>query len=218
MNKRYFVFAMSLFINAFGNALMFKGGVGASAWTACFNNVSVFFHISAGTASSLVFIILYSISKLIGKDFSFKRAFVFLMLSAFYGVVCDSILWVIGAEQLTSTFLNCVLAVCGACALALSISLSIKANVIFLALDDFLRNTKEHIFNGNIKKASLFSNCLALSSAIIIGLIIGHIYNVTILTFIITFVFGYIVNFFDNAIVINFKDKQNEILECEQTN
>lgn len=210
MSKRYFVFAISLFINAFGNSLMLKGGVGASPWTAAFDNVSVFFHITPGTAANLIFFCLYTASKIIGKDFSLKKTSLFVVITIFYGFVCDGFLWIIGPDQLSNMLLNYVLAITGALTLALSISLSIKANAIFLALDDFLKNTKKHIFNGNIKKASFLSNSIALLTAVFFGLLYGQIHNVTFLTFIITFVFGMAVSFFDRIINIKFEDKDDD--------
>ncbi len=198
--KNYMLFALSYLLNAFGNALMVKGSVGALMWTSTFENVALFLGVSVGIASSILQVIFYVISKVIGKDFKLKDTVICITLSVFFGTLIDICLLIVGRTPLTNIYLNYIIAILGIFAIGFSVSLAIHANVAFLALDDFLKNLKIYVFKNNVVKATFSSLGIGFIIAIAFGLLHGEIANMTVLTIISSIAFGHIVQLADKIL------------------
>ncbi len=203
--KNYILFAISYVINALGNALTVKGAVGTLMWTSTFENFAAFFSISVGTASSIISVIMYVISKIIGKDFKVKDTIICISLSAFFGVLIDFFLTVIGTNPSNSVLINYGYSISGVLLIAIAVSLAIKADVAYLALDDFLKNLKNIVFKGNIIKAVNTSFFIGFVVAVAFGLAGGQIRNMSILTILASIFLGKITDIFD--ILFGFKEK-----------
>ncbi len=198
--KNYILFAVSYILNAFGNALMIKGSVGALMWTSTFENFGLFFGITAGVAASILQVIFYTLSKIIGRDFKLKDTAICLALSVFFGTLIDFFLLIIDKTPLENIYLNYGIALFGILLIAVSVSFAIKANVAYLALDDFLKNLKTYIFKGNIVKATVSSQVIGFIIAVGFGLLHGEIANMTVLTIVASLAFGYLVDISDTLL------------------
>ncbi len=201
--KNYIMFAISYVFNAFGNALMIKGSVGALMWTSTFENFGNFVGVTAGMATSIISVIFYIVSKIIGRDFKLKDTIICLILSVSFGTLIDFFLYLIGKTPLDSVYLNYTIALVGMILISVSVSLAIEANVAFLALDDFLKNLKVYVFKGNVLKATYGSLGIGFIIAIITGLLYGQIANMTVLTIISSLLFGYLVQISDILLGFN---------------
>ncbi len=201
--KNYIMFAVSYLLNALGNALMIKGSVGALMWTSTFENFGNLIGVTAGTATSILSVLFYTISKIIGKDFKPKDAVICVVLSVFFGTLIDFFLYIIGKSPLDKVYLNYTIALLGILFIAIAVSLAIRANVAFLALDDFLKNLKIYILKGSVVKATLASQTIGFVIAIVCGLLYGEVVNMTILTILASFCFGYVVDISDR--ILGFK-------------
>lgn len=210
MRKRYLVLILSVFINALGNSLMLKGSVGATPWSASYGNISNFFDITPGTASILVAIIIYLVSKLIGKDFNIKSALICVLITFSYGFLIDFYLFIFGREQSPYIFVNYIYAILGILFGSCGVSLAIQANVGFMALDDFAKNMKKHICKGNIALSMFISSGTAIVVSIVTGLLYGKIENITFLTLLFMFFFGILISMFDKIIIVKFPDEEME--------
>lgn len=209
MKKRYIIFIVSLLLNALGNAFMLKGNVGSTPWTAAFGNVSNYFNITPGTASIIISILFFIISKIIGKDFKLFQSIICLIASSSYGLVTDFYLAIIGREQSAFIVVNYLYAFLGVILVAMAVSFAIQANIAYLALDDFLKNLKFYICKGNIALATFASSFIAISMAVVTGLLFGEVENITVLTLLVAVFLGVIVSFFDRIFVFKFEDIKN---------
>ncbi len=196
MNK-YLMFILSYLGNALGNALTIKAGIGTFVWTSAFENLGAFFNISVGTANIIISLIFYVVSKIIGKDFKLKDATICVVISIFFGRLIDFFLLIIGHSPATNVYVNYSIGVVGVLIIAMTISLAIKANVAFLALDDFMKNLKVYVFKGNIAIASSTSQAIGFAFAITFGLLNGQILNMTVFTVIATACCGLLISSFD---------------------
>ncbi len=196
MNK-YLMFFLSYLGNALGNALTIKGAVGTFVWTSAFENIGAFLDVSVGTATSLVSLLFYVLSKLIGKDFNLKDATTCIFFSVFFGTLVDFFLSLFGRSPFSSIYANYILGLSGVFIISLSVSLAIKANVAFLALDDFIKNLKLYVFKGNVTIATSVMQLIGFAFAIGFGLLYGKILNMTLFTVIATACFGLLVSAFD---------------------
>ncbi len=201
--KNYILFILSYLLNAFGNALMIKGSVGALMWTSTFENVALFLGVSVGIASSIIQIVFYTISKIIGRDFKLKDTAICLGLSVFFGTLIDFFLYLIGPASFENAYLNYLIFFISVIMISTSVSLAIKANIAFLALDDFIKNLKTYIFKGNVMKATNASLGIGFIIALIFGILHGEIANMTILTIISSISFGYLVQLSDKMFGFN---------------
>ncbi len=203
--KRYIVFIISYLLNAFGNALMVKGSVGAIVWTATFTNMASFLDITVGMATSIIMLIFYFISKIIGRDFNVKDAISCITLSYFFGTLIDFYLGIIGNNQSDNILINYVYAIVGVLIVSMSVSLTIHVDVAYLALDDFLKNLKNKVFKGNVAIASYASLGIGAILAIIFGYLNGEILNVNIFTVIASLSLGILISMFDVLFKFNKK-------------
>ncbi len=204
--KNYVMFIVSYFLNAFGNALMIKGSVGALVWASTFENFGAFFGITVGAATSILQVVFYIISKLIGRDFNPKDTVICVSLSVLFGTLIDFFLFIIGKAPYDKVILNYGLLIFGIIIISIAVSLAIKANVAFLALDDFLKNLKIHVFKGNVVKAMLAQQSVGFVLAIIFGLLHGEIYNMSIVTIVASLTFGNVVAISDKLLGFDKKD------------
>lgn len=203
--NKYVLFAISYVINALGNALTVKGAVGTLMWTSTFENFAAFFSISVGTASSIISVVMYVASKIIGKDFKVKDTVICITLSAFFGVLIDVFLFILGKTPSSNLLINYCYGISGVLFISMAVSLAIRANVAYLALDDFLKNLKTYVFKGNIVKAANTSLFIGFIVAVAFGLAGGKILNMSILTIIASIFLGKITDIFD--ILFGFKEK-----------
>ncbi len=211
-STRYLIFILSYFLNALGNALTVKGSVGAIVWTSTFENIGAYFGVTVGVATSVVSVIFYFVSKIVGRDFKLKDGMACVFLSYFFGMVIDFFLSIIGSSQSDVMLYNYIYCFAGVILISMSVSLAIHVDVAYLALDDFIKNLKTYIYKGNVLKATYTSLGTGLVLAIIFGILNGEIINLTILTAILSLSFGYLVEVFD--IIFKFKHKENsEIID-----
>ncbi len=201
--NKYLLFVIGYVFNAFGNALTVKGAVGTAMWTSAYENVAAFCGITVGTASSIIALTSYIVSKFIGKDFKIKDAAICLVLSVFFGTLIDFFLFLIGPTPSPNPFMNYAFAVAGILVITASVSITIYADVAYLALDDFLKNLRFYVFNENVVKATNTSLLIGFIITVTFGLLNGEILNLTVLTVVISLSFGFLINFFD--IIFGFK-------------
>ncbi len=194
--NKYIMFFISYLLNAFGSALMVKGSIGSIVWTVTAENLGAFAGITVGLATTIISVVFYIISKIIGKDFNIKDTGVCIVLTVFFGFFIDFFIMLIGAEQSANMIVNYIYGFTGIIIVCMSSSLVIEANVAYLAFDDFNKNLKVHIFKGNVARAITTSICIGFSIAIIFGLLNGDIVNVSLVTFT-SFGLGYVVSTFD---------------------
>lgn len=196
--NKYVLFVMSYLLNAFGSALMVKGSIGSIVWTVTAENLGAFIGISVGLATTIISIIFYIISKIIGKDFNIKDTSICVLLTLMFGVLIDFFIIIIGPEQSNYMAINYVCGFIGIIIVCMSSSLAIEANVAYLAFDDFNKNMKNHIFKGNIALAITASVIIGFVLALVFGLLNNQIVNVSLVTFT-SFGLGFIVRFFDQT-------------------
>ncbi len=203
--NKYVLFAMSYVLNALGNALTVKGAVGTLMWTSTFENLAAFFSITVGTASSIVAVLSYIVSKIIGKDFKLKDTVICITISILFGGLIDIFLFIIGKTPSTNVFLNYGYSISGILLISIAVSFAMKADVAYLALDDFLKNMKVHIFKGSIVKAVNTSFFIGFIIAVTFGLASGKVHNMSILTIVASIFLGKITDIFDG--IFGFKEK-----------
>ncbi|MFV0503572.1 MAG: hypothetical protein ACK5LT_06350 [Lachnospirales bacterium] len=213
MTKRYMVFIFSIFVNAFGNALMLKGSVGSTPWAAAFDNMAQFTNLTPGACCIILSIIFYIVAKIVGKDFDMKETIICAISSASYGGITDLYLLVIGYEPSTSVVVNYILAIVGIVVVAYSVSIAIQANVGYLAIDNYARNLKVYVFKNNVIKAVLFTSATAIAIAVVTGFLSGRIKNITVLTLLVTLFLGNIIAVFDKLCVIKFPNVNRKIVQ-----
>ncbi len=201
--NKYLLFAISYVLNALGNALMVKGSIGAIVWTSTFENVAAFFSISVGTATTIISIIMYTISKIIGKDFNIKDTTICILLSALFGSLIDMFLYIIGSTPSANILVNYAYGISGVLIIAMCVSLAIYANVAYLALDDFLKNLRNHVFKGRVVIATITSLTIGFIIAMVFGTLYGEVLNMTILTIVASLSLGKLIDIFD--IIFGFK-------------
>lgn len=206
MRKRYIVLIISILMNSFGNSLMIKGSVGATPWSASYSNISNYFGITPGTASICVAIIMYVLSKIIAKDFKLRDAIICVLITVSYGYLIDFYLFILGRDQSPLMLMNYFYAFAGVIIASCAVSLTIQANVGYMALDDFVKNLKFHICKGNIALSMFMSSGLAILVSVVVGSLAGSIVNITFLTLLFLFGFGFLISIFDKLIVIKFDD------------
>lgn len=204
--NKYVMFLLSFLINAFGNALMVKGSIGSIVWTVTAENIGAFLSVSVGLATTIISVIFYIISKIIGKDFNIKDTALCIVLTIIFGYAIDFFIMLIGSNQSTNQILNYVYGFTGIIIVCMSSSLVMRANVAYLAFDDFNKNLKIHIFKGNVTKAITLSIFIGFSIALIFGLLHGQIVNVSLVTFT-SFGLGFVVSFFDKIFGFNVEEK-----------
>lgn len=207
MIKRYIVLVISVFINALGNSLMLKGNVGATPWSSSYGNMSNCFNITPGTASIIVAVIIYLVSKIIGRDFKIRDALICVLITFAYGGLIDTYLFILGPDQSQYLVVNYIYAFMGIICASCAVSLAIQANVGYMALDDFAKNLKKHVCKGNIALSMLISSGIAVIVSITTGLFAGRVENITFLTLFFTFFFGVLISMFDKIIILKFADK-----------
>ncbi len=200
--NKYVMFFLSYLLNALGNALMVKGSIGSIVWTVTAENVGAFAGISVGLATTIISVVFYIISKIIGKDFNFKDTAICIVLTIFFGFFIDFFIMLIGAEQSANMIVNYIYGFTGIVIVCMSSSLVMEANVAYLAFDDFNKNLKVHIFKGNVAKAITTSIFIGFSIAVIFGLLHGGIVNLSLVTFT-SFGLGYVVSTFDKIFRFN---------------
>lgn len=203
--KRYILFFISYLLNAFGNALMVKGSIGSIVWTVTAENFGALAGVSVGLATTIISIVFYTISKIIGKDFKIKDTIYCIVLTIFFGVLIDFFIKIIGAESSSYMIINYFYGLIGIIIVCLSSSLAIEVNVAFLAFDDFNKNLKYHVFKGNVVRAITTSVTIGFALAIFFGLLNGDIVNVSFVT-LSSFLLGVIVNIFDRLLNFNTKE------------
>lgn len=202
--NKYVMFLLSFLLNAFGNALMVKGSIGSIVWTVTAENIGAFLSVSVGLATTIISVVFYIISKIIGKDFNIKDTALCIVLTIIFGYAIDFFIMLIGSNQSTNQILNYVYGFTGIIIVCMSSSLVMRANVAYLAFDDFNKNLKIHIFKGNVTKAISLSIFIGFSIAIIFGLLHGQIVNVSLVTFT-SFGLGFVVGFFDKIFGFNIR-------------
>lgn len=209
--NHYVMFLISFTINALGNALMVKGAIGSIIWTATFENMGAFFGTTVGQMTSIMSVIMYGVSKLIGRDFKIKDTAICIALSILFGYAIDFFSFLINANvQPTNEILSWVYGIGGILLVCASVSLVIEADVAYLAMDDFTKNLKVHVFKGDIVKTVTTSIALGMALALIFGFLNGELINISLVTFG-SFLLGYVVEAFD--VLFGFKEKSDPLLE-----
>lgn len=202
--NKYVLFALSYVLNALGNALTIKGSVGTIVWTSTCENIAFYFNVTIGVATTIISIVMYTVSKLIGKDFKVKDTVICILLSSLFGFLVDMFIYILGPTPSPNVLTNYIYCISGVLLIAMCVSVTIYVNIAFLAIDDFLKNLRHYVFNDNIVLATNSSMLLGFALAIIFGLLNGQILNMTILTILLSLFLGKIIHFFD--VLFGFKN------------
>ncbi len=197
--KRIKIFCLAIFLSALGNALPAFSGAGAAPWTAAAINLGVLFNLKMGTALNVYFIGFFIFNKIYTKEkLEPKKDLALLIFVILFGVLINIIinaLHILPIETSNQIYMA-MLSLFGSILLAAAIALFIKANVLILPIDDFIKNLTT-ICKGNFIASGLISFGLGVIFAVIFGLLHGKILAINYITIINLLFFGSVLNYFN---------------------
>ncbi|MCO7175002.1 YitT family protein [Sporolactobacillus kofuensis] len=200
MSKGLFWLVLSVFLNAFGNALTVKAALGSAPWTAAGINISHAAGITVGNA-----LIIMGIFTLIADDFlrhrwnGIKDVFNFLYMLSF-GYLIDFWLFIMQAIHVNGGLFRLVACVSGVLCIACALSIYFKVNLVLHPFDDLLKILREKYLHGNVVRAQRISLGIPLTLGLSIGLFRHNLIGINLGTAISFLCMGYFILFFDRVI------------------
>ncbi|MFX3618972.1 MAG: YitT family protein [Sporolactobacillus sp.] len=198
---------LSVFLNAFGNALTVKAALGSAPWTAASLNLSNIFGISVGNALIIMGFIVLVADDLLRKRWNgIKDFFNFLYVLSF-GYVIDLWLSLMHPVSFTNVFLRISVCVIGVMCIGAALSIYFRVNLVFHPFDDLLKILREKYLKGNVVLAQRISLGIPLTIALAIGLVRRQLIGINLGTAISFLCMGYFILFFDKMIRLHLNEK-----------
>lgn len=197
---------ISVFLNAFGNALTVKAALGSAPWTAASLNLSNVFGITVGNALIIMGAVVLIADDLLRKHWNgIKDFFNFLYVLSF-GYVVD--LWLMLMQQIviSNLFGRVVICVFGILCIGAALSIYFRVNLVLHPFDDMLKILREKYLKGNVVLAQRISLGIPLTIGLSIGLIRHHLIGISLGTAISFLCTGYFILLFDKTIRLHLQD------------
>lgn len=197
---------VSVFLNAFGNALTVKAALGSAPWTAASLNLSNVFGITVGHALIIMGAIVLIADDLLRKHWNgIKDFFNFLYVLSF-GYVVDLWLMLMQHIAFSNLFGRVGLCILGILCIGAALSIYFRVNLVLHPFDDMLKILREKYLKGNVVLAQRISLGIPLTIGLSIGLIRHHLIGISLGTAISFLCTGYFILLFDKTIRLHLQD------------
>lgn len=207
MAKGLFWLCMSVFLNAFGNALTVKAALGSAPWTAAGINISNATGLTVGNALIILGLVTLIADDLLRRRWNgIKDIFNFLYMLSF-GYLIDFWLFLMQSVDVNGWFLRTVACVFGVLCIAAALSIYFRVNLVLHPFDDLLKILRENYLHGNVVLAQRISLGIPLTVGLSIGLFRHHLLGINLGTAVSFLCMGYFILFFDRFIHLHLDQK-----------
>jgi uncharacterized membrane protein YczE len=200
MAKGVFWLFLSVFLNAFGNALTVKAAFGSAPWTAASINISNATGLTVGNVLIIMGIIVLIADDLLRRHWNgIKDVFNFLYMLSF-GYLIDAWLFVMQSVTMNGWVLRIIVCVLGVLCIAAALSIYFQVNLVLHPFDDLLKILREKYLKGNVVLAQRISLGIPLALGLSVGLFRHQMLGINLGTAISFLCMGYFILFFDRCI------------------
>ncbi len=200
--KRYIVWSIAVLLSALGNALPTFSDAGAAPWTSACINIGITTGLQVGTVFNILAVGFFTFNKIYTKEkLSLKKDGTLVLFSTIFGVLINLILsglYLIFPVPTNQVFGGLV-SILGTACVAAALSLFIRANIIMLPIDDFIKNLTT-IAKGNVIISGLVSFGLGILIAVAFGVYNGGVVAINHITIINFFIIGHLIDFFNKKL------------------
>lgn len=221
---RYSLFLLGTFFTTLGNSLAMITDVGTAPWSAfnlnfsnLINKYQNFFYVSPGTAFNITLVVFFIFNKFMTKEtLKLKKDVLTIIYAIFIGIFIDMFTFFLTLVNLPLDFyyLNVFYSFFGTYLIGFALVLFIYANVLYLPIDDFVKNISNIVFKGSVSRAAMFFFFAGLTLSALAGFFGTGIVAINYITIIVAFTFGTAINFFEK--LLSFIGVKLEKLEQEQ--
>ncbi len=197
-NKRYFIWCIAILLSAFGNALPTFSDAGAAPWTSACINIGITTGLQVGTVFNILAVGFFTFNKIYTKEKLGIKDLYLIVFSMIFGMIINlmlNILYMLFPVP-TNEIVGGVVSLFGTACIAAALALFIRANILMLPIDDFIKNLAI-ICKNNVILSGLISFGLGILIAVAFGLYNGEIVAVNYITIINFFVIGHMIDFFN---------------------
>lgn len=212
--KKYALWIISVFINAFGNFLLIQSDLGNGPWIAASMGVSLASFVPIGVCTIILNFLVYIPIIIISRKFEIIRFLASFFVAYIFGYFLDFFLINFSWVHTTSLPLRILLFLAGDIVLSAGISMYLRINLGLNPFDQFLQTVNEHLVK-DIRKANLIYLGVPLLIALILGIFNEFNFRGIGLGTIFMFLFnGVFINYFHKKIsipkhILNAKLKKN---------
>lgn len=201
--EKSFWLVLSVFLNAFGNALTVKAALGSAPWTAASLNLSHVLGITVGEALIIMGAVVLVADDLLRQHWNgFKDFFNFLYVLSF-GYVVDMWLVVMRPLNFTNPAMRVALCVIGILCIGAALSIYFRVNLVLHPFDDLLKIIREKYLHGNVVRAQRIALGIPLVIGLTIGLMRHQLVGISLGTAISFLCTGYFILLFDKTIQLD---------------
>jgi uncharacterized membrane protein YczE len=205
--KKMVWLAVSVLLNALGNALTVKAALGSAPWTAASLNLADTIGMTVGETMIIFGFVVLIADDLLRSHWKIRNDFFNFLYVLTFGYLVDAWLFVMQNLTIDGLILRLIVCVFGVMCIGCALSIYFRVNLVLHPFDDLMKIMRDKYFHGNVVPAQRLSLGIPLTIALTVGLLRHYLVGVNVGTLVSFLCMGYFIELFDKIIKLHLDRK-----------